>query len=1239
MTTLLRDVIDIPERTGSDDYVLRLVEGVASDHRAQTIAEYVVTDDLATAFDHALGLISAALKDGQSRAAFLAGSFGSGKSHFMAVFHALLGHDATARAIPELAPVLAAHDAALKDRKILRLAYHFLEAKSIEETLLGGYVAQIRALHPDCDLPAVHRGDAVIADGENQRTLMGDDPFFAALNDGAAPASNDPWGAVLDTAWTASTYEQARAAAPGSDARQRLVSALVRTFFRAYTSTAEFVSLDEGLAAITRHAKGLGYDAITLFLDELVLWLAFNVRNHELFSRESQKLTKLVEAQGERALPVVSFVARQLDLAKYFAEAGGAGSEQEAIERAFNHQDGRFLRITLGDDNLPYVAEKRLLRPRSDSARLEIDQAFRGLDKRPEVWDALLDNVNTDERRRGSDEAEFRRTYPFSPALVSTLRTLASALQRDRTALKVMQQLLVDQRDTLTLESVVPVGDVFDLVVNGSQPVSSDMQGRFASARTLYANKLRPTLLRDHGLDEDAAAELRPGHPFRSDDRLVKTLVLAAVAPDVPALRDLTVSRLASLNHGSIVSPVPGGEGGVVLNKLKKWAVGIPEISISDDSRNPVVRLRVANVDYESVLERVKGEDNDGRRRQLLKAMVWEALGVTDVQEDAFGVTRQLRIWRSSRREVELVFGNIRDTTWLQDTAFQAGVGSWRFIIDYPFDTEGHGSGDDFARLEGLRDRLGAQQTVAWTPRFLTRDRLQELGRLVQIDYLLGSPERWTANANALAEADRVEARVLIGGLRTSLQEKLNRAIQEAYGAATPTPGTLEPDDQHDVLHSLHPAFVPALPVGHTLGVAFTNLVDQAFTALYPGHPQFEPDDREVRPTELNTVLTLAEEARAVADNRAPVTDKSRRDTGRRVANPLGVGHMGETHFVFNTERFSWDGVIDREMSKAGLAPDADVTVAQLREWIDAREPAQGLTTLVSDLIICAWALVHDRAWFRYEAAVVPRPTPGGLTPEMVVRAEPLPSPTDWSKAVARVGALFGLTPSKYLTGAAVADLAASVRKAVDELKPGVTAVKPLVDTATSRYLDTSSSTARQKTLTGVAALLDAVQAAGRDAVRVIEAVANAELSATDQAAGTVLKGSAVLAQFLKGFDLDRVEPLTRTYAGPAQQGAASAALARLRSALQHDEFSEPLAPALNRAEQDAWDLVKKPSAPEPAEPPHPAAPPRTVDEPGRGALNELTLSTEGDLERLATLLREALRRGDDVNVRWWPRS
>ena len=70
-----------------------------------------------------LALVADALRSGISRGAFLTGSFGSGKSHFMAVLYALLRHDPAARAKEELQPVIARHDDVLLDRKVLPLAY------------------------------------------------------------------------------------------------------------------------------------------------------------------------------------------------------------------------------------------------------------------------------------------------------------------------------------------------------------------------------------------------------------------------------------------------------------------------------------------------------------------------------------------------------------------------------------------------------------------------------------------------------------------------------------------------------------------------------------------------------------------------------------------------------------------------------------------------------------------------------------------------------------------------------------------------------------------------------------------------------------------------------------------------------------------------------------------------------------------------------------------------------------
>src|SRR5262245_30154746 len=99
--TLLSELIDIPEQVHKGDFVLKLTEGVG--RADETLDTYVVTPQLARCFGDALAFIRDALRARSSKAAYLHGSFGSGKSHFMAVLHLFLQGHARARALPELA--------------------------------------------------------------------------------------------------------------------------------------------------------------------------------------------------------------------------------------------------------------------------------------------------------------------------------------------------------------------------------------------------------------------------------------------------------------------------------------------------------------------------------------------------------------------------------------------------------------------------------------------------------------------------------------------------------------------------------------------------------------------------------------------------------------------------------------------------------------------------------------------------------------------------------------------------------------------------------------------------------------------------------------------------------------------------------------------------------------------------------------------------------------------------------
>jgi len=187
--------------------------------------------------------------------------------------------------------------------------------------------------------------------------------------------------------------------------------------------------------------------------------------------REGQKLIKLIEFTTPRPIPIVSFVARQRDLREFVGDEM-PGADKLSFADALKHWNDRFHRISLADRNLPKIAERRLLKPKGEAERLQIDAAFANTERtNPQTLDILM----TEE----GDRELFRSIYPFSPAFMVTLVAASSALQRERTALRVMLQLLVDRRDELTVGDLVSVGDLFDVLAGGDEPFSDDMKRHF----------------------------------------------------------------------------------------------------------------------------------------------------------------------------------------------------------------------------------------------------------------------------------------------------------------------------------------------------------------------------------------------------------------------------------------------------------------------------------------------------------------------------------------------------------------------------------------------------------------------------------------------------------------------------------------------------------------------------------------------------------------------------------------
>ncbi|MFV9456943.1 DUF6079 family protein [Rhodococcus sp. NM-2] len=1235
MTTLLRDVIDIAERAGSEDYVLRLTDSTDDDqHIRDALDAYVLTDSLQENFELALNLVADGLTHNKSRAAYLTGSFGSGKSHFMAVLYALLGNHPAVR-VPRYKKLTGSYDGSLAGKKILRLTYHLLGAKSLEEAIFKGYVQQIARLHPQAPLPSVHISDSLLADAENLRRNMGDEKFFEGLG---GAGGDDEWGGLIG-AWDLAGYQDALASSPEDPRRRELVSALVEAYFGSFTEQARYVDLDRGLVAISEHAKTLGYDAVVLFLDELVLWLAFSVRDTEFFARESQKITKLVESSGtQRALPLISFVSRQMDLRKWFADAGASGAEQEALDRAFHYQQGRFQEIELGDDNLAEVAHARLLRPRDEPGAEVLDEAFRSVSRTADVWDVLRDSMNTTDEHRGASEREFRLTYPFSPALIATLRSLSSVMQRERTALKVMQRMLVDRRDTLTVDDLIPVGDAFDYIVEGNQPIDTHAGTMFKAALELYHGKLRPHLLAKHDLTEEQIADDPDAAPagFRAHERVAKTLLLSAIAPKVPALRDITASRLAALNHGSIKSRLRGGEARVVLGVVREWAKDVPEITVSDGA-NPIIRVQLADVDYQSVLDRVRGEDNPGRRRVLLRKIVHHAIGITTAQDDLGGAATRSVYWRGSRREVDVVFGNVRDAGSVAETSFDNRPGTWRFIVDYPFDEQNFSTADDIARIDRILAGSGDRHTVVWLPKFFSGKAIDDLALLVKLDWLFtGSGDRWQENSDHLSVTDRAQARGILENLHRGTMTGFEMLLKQAYGIEATDPKMFVDDPGHtEVLVSLSKDFQPKLPAALTLQDAFEKITDQAFSATYPSHPEFTPAMEEITPRQFEVVRGYVEQACTQSEGRVLTQPGGERKTVQRIAGPLRVGKATEDHFLFGEEQFAyWAGELDRVANQAG--PGTAIHVGVLQRHIDTLTPAWGLRPEARDLVIGAWALLRKRAWFEAGAPIAAPPL-GRMRENIELRAEELPEQRAWEAARLAATQLFGYTLARtYLTGANVAEFAQQVRVRADSQRA---ALAELIDRLGAAHHVLDLDTTDTDRITAARALLAALDRLAQTGgnVATIDALADLELPVGGETAGRMLAEAGRDSRTLRGFKW----PLLDKVAAGASRGgeraeAARAILRRLREAVSIP--GQALTEELARGEDQVVEWVVGEAEPSPT--PTPTPEPIPKPEPATRPVTDpetVELRGRGDIDDVSARLRAAFDKyGSRVRVTWW---
>lgn len=1170
--TLIKDLIEIPEKVQRGDFVLNLSTGLAKESVGQTLEQYVVTPQLAKSFDDALSFIKSTVvgKQNLQKGAYLHGSFGSGKSHFMAVLHLLLQGNSQARAINELAPAVSKNDEWLKKSNILLVPYHMIGAASIEAGVLGGYAKHIRKLHPEAPVPGFYMSKSLFKDARQMRESLGDEAFFNVLNKDAAAEGDDGWGDMA-SGWDAISFDATINDQSTEDDKTRLVSDLVGSMFSAYadmanTESGGYVNFDEGLRIMTEHAKALGYDGIVLFLDELILWLASHLSDQKFIANNIQKVVKLVEASEQRALPVASFIARQRDLREFVGDQY-TGAEQQALSDSLKYWEGRFHTITLEDRNLPVIAERRLLKPISEAAKHEIDDAFSSMDTkmREEVHDILLTTQG--------DREMFRSLYPFSPALIQALVALSSALQRERTALKVMLMLLVDQRETLELGNCIPVGDLYDVIGSEAEPFSEAMRLHFDNAKSLFERKLIPLLEEEHHVSYVSLDALDDSEPskrnFKNDMRLVKTLLLSALVPEVECFKNLTANKLSALNHGTIKSPLPGREPTQVLQKCRKWAGRVGEIKISDDANNPTITIQLSGVDTEAILEDAKVQDSEGSRKKLIRDMVFEAFAVKD---DNQLFLEHPFFWKGARRTVEVLFQNIRE---IDDFAlFEARGDDWKVIVDFPFDKDNHSPADDKARIQEFEADGNSARTLCWLPYFFSQNSQRDLGALVTLEYVLKNDERFHSYSKHLSPVDRAQAKTLLDNQRSQLRQRIKDYLMGAYGAAEAIPNSLDNSVTLDnQVISLEQGFTPSLPVGSDLGKAFENLLTQALNFQYPDHPEFE---NEVRLADLGKVFEQLRRAIHASNGRIDV-DSPLRPLMRSIAQPLKLGEMHERHFIFKDD---WPIQLTRTLARDEQAGEA-VTVKRLRAAID-QPRAKGLSEIVQNLLIMVFA-EHGQYAFTLHGGDVDVVLKD-IRDDLVLVKQDLAEPQVWKAGVDNAGAVFGVTVNALRTAnhqsTLQKDVLAEVNRNFGDCEDLIVEIKKALGKLNQNGQNNRLKNAEY-------ALELAKELKSKEGAELVATLANMQFVNNEQALAKSISSAASVTQAIQDNNWDLLESV---WSGADADG--KAIKKRVCDALVADELVTSLAPSLRQAQTDATAIINKrlqaaePTVSEPTSPP-----------------------------------------------------
>jgi hypothetical protein len=949
MTPSITDAFDLPrpQDIRAMGFVIKLRESdPGSDEVKQLVNDYVITPAVEKELPRILDDMKQVFDRGEEYGRFIHGSFGSGKSHFMTMLSLLF--ESAPPAWKKFRPLLNAHRDAqqtqgrdapdheswLSKAELLVVRIHMLSVR-------GKTTSFDRAVYEGFNQALKRRGKA-------QFEFLNVDSIFEEVRREAKEYGDIVWKR-LETASIVGGREDFEAIASGSvKARENFARAWLQYKGRDPSEAGIDPRWTEGLKRMAGHARAQGFGGIVLMIDEFLLWLA--EKSGQEFYQEINNLNVIVDHNtGQRPAPIFVFVARQRNLQEFFPDL----VDESKIHEHIDHHAKRFEITKLQDVELRHIVKGRVLRPKDAAA---IQRAVNALTERHQkVLPALL---------AGADIEYLRDVYPFHPALIEMLVDVTSLMQRERSALRLLYELLVLHYPGLPLGEFLPVGSAFAALFPESGVEASKKVELMQDIHHQYYSRLAPAM---QSMAEQAGAELNEERR-RALDQLVKTVLLAEVSPRLKGA-GLTIERLVQLNSADVEGETFRGQVRVAETDLLALSQRVPDMQIAGQGKTALVRYVLGRVSLGEVLGRARSKvDNLAQRFKVFWGALKRALGLEGQKGFEEGGPNEGEwdlMWRRTRRRGRLKLGNVREMSY---DDFEPPPGAFTILVDYPWDEGGHTVDEDRLRATNVQKNKGRIHTVCWLPRHMSTTELNVMTELAAVRYLLSEPGQEDL-LETLGPQDRAKLLEQAGIREKTLQGQLEELLNEVY-----------------IRHGEFCALISDIDSSRpreTLAENLEHIATLLMDRRYPQHPSFAAEPKR---QELETLLEWM--VQAGETNVSVAYDEAAGKVLKTLGQPLELVNMGQTKASLRLDsRYIKDVLQRADHDSVAWDPIAE----HLRD-------TYGLQPLVIDLFLCFLCQRDHRAL--QEVNGEPLEVRIGMPPASRVRLQrgKLVSAADWHR-------------------------------------------------------------------------------------------------------------------------------------------------------------------------------------------------------------------------------------------------